>query len=171
MCIEKQFIQLLTWHFFTHVAWVPKQKFKVLIDVGEKVTPIDIKIGMTQYGYIMVWPWVSNVDVNEETLVVNNDHVVHQMDFFLPLNQVWCVTLFQSLQVSTKVPITESHAAWEISNPTCEVKPLLDNRPLDLICNSLINAWRNEYHIIANKSLGPIPHECVMHGHIVMLEV
>jgi hypothetical protein len=66
--------------------------------------PIGIKIGMPQYGYIMVWPWVSNVDVNKETLVVNNDHVVHQMDFFLPLNQVWCVTLFQSLQVSTKVP-------------------------------------------------------------------
>ncbi len=135
------------------------------------VTQIDIKIGVTQYGYIMVWPWVSNGDVNEETLVVNNDHVVHQMDFFLPLNQVWCITLFQSLQVSTKVPINESHAAWEISNPTCEVNPLLDNRPLDLICNSLINAWWNEYHVIANKSLRPIPHECVMHGHIVMLEV
>jgi len=68
------------------------------------VTPIGIKIGMPQYGYIMPWPWVSNVDVNQETLVVNNDHVVHQVDFFLPLNQVWCVTLFQRLRVSTKVP-------------------------------------------------------------------
>jgi hypothetical protein len=73
--------------------------------VGEMVMPIGIKIEMPQYGYIMPWPWVSNVDVNQETLVVNNDHVVHQVDFFLPLNQVWCVTLFQRLQrVSTKVP-------------------------------------------------------------------
>jgi len=69
------------------------------------VTRIGIKIEMPQYGYIMPWPWVSNVDVNQETLVVNNDHVVHQVDFFLPLNQVCCVTLFQRLQqISTKVP-------------------------------------------------------------------
>jgi hypothetical protein len=165
VCIQKQFIQLLTWHFFTHVAWVPKQKFKVLIHVGEKVTPIDIKIGMTQYGYIMVWPWVSNIDVNEETLVVNNDHVVHQMDFFLPLNHGLV------RHIVSKLASMNLMQHGEISNPTCKGNPLLDNQPLDLICNSLINAWQNEYHIIANKSLGPIPHECVMHGHIVMLEV
>jgi len=67
--------------------------------------------------------------------------------------------------------INESHVTEEILDPTCEGNPLLDNQPLDLICNSLINAWQNEYHIITNRSLGPIPHECVMYVHIVMLEI
>jgi hypothetical protein len=43
-------------HFFTHVAQVPKQIFKVFIHVSEMVTTIGIDIEMLQYAYNMVCP-------------------------------------------------------------------------------------------------------------------
>jgi hypothetical protein len=46
------------------------------------VVPIGIDIKMPQYGYIIVRCRVSNVNVNEEALVVNNDCVVPQIDIF-----------------------------------------------------------------------------------------
>jgi hypothetical protein len=46
------------------------------------VMPIGIDIETPQYGYIMEQPQISNVNVNEESLVVNNDCDVHQIDIF-----------------------------------------------------------------------------------------
>jgi hypothetical protein len=41
------------------------------------VMPIGIDIEMPQYGYIMVQPQISNVNVNEKASIVNNDSVIH----------------------------------------------------------------------------------------------
>jgi hypothetical protein len=46
------------------------------------VMPIGIDIEMPQYGYIMIQPQISNVDVNEDALVVNNDCDIHWIDIF-----------------------------------------------------------------------------------------
>ncbi len=77
-------------HFLAHVAWVPKQIFKVFIYVGKMVMLVSIIIIMSQHGCTTVWLQVFGVSINEKTLVFNNDYVVHWMNLFLSFNQVWC---------------------------------------------------------------------------------
>jgi hypothetical protein len=83
--IQKQFVStnlLHDKHFFAHVTWVPKQIFKVLISVGKMVMLVSITIIMSQHGCTMLWPWVFSVNINEKTLVLNNDCVVHWINLF-----------------------------------------------------------------------------------------
>lgn len=50
--------------------------------MGKMVTPINVNVEMSQYCHIMVWPWVSIVNVNEKILMIDNDHVVHRINYF-----------------------------------------------------------------------------------------
>ncbi len=69
-------------HLFAHVAWVPKQILKIIICMGKMVRPINVNVETSQYCHIMVRPWASTINVDEKILMIDNDHVVHQIIFF-----------------------------------------------------------------------------------------
>jgi hypothetical protein len=84
------------------------------------VTPINVNVEMSQYFHIMVWPWVSKVYVGEKILMMDNDHVVHQIIFFPfvePSLVCHIIPWFASLD---QVSINEHDATWEISNPNSQ---------------------------------------------------
>jgi hypothetical protein len=52
----------------------------------------------------MELPRVTRVDVNQESVVVDNDRAFKQYNFFLPLNQFACIGLPWGRRIGTNVP-------------------------------------------------------------------
>ncbi len=83
--------------------------------------PIGIDIEMLQYGYIIVQSWVSNVNVNEEALVVNNDCVVHWINNFPIVEPSLVHHIIPQLVDFHQGSVNEPNATWEVSNPPCQL--------------------------------------------------
>jgi hypothetical protein len=85
---------------------------------------------------------VSTVNVDEKILMIDNDHVVHRINFF-PLVEPslvchiipWFVNLYQ-------VSINELDATWEISNRNSQCNLFLYCWPSNLIHNNFIMQWK-----------------------------
>jgi hypothetical protein len=93
------------------------------------VTTIGIDIEMLQYAYNMVSPRVSNVNVNEEVLVVNKDYVVHQVNLFPTIEPSPIHHIIPQLTNLFQGSINERNATWEVLDPPHQDNPLFGNQP------------------------------------------
>ncbi len=100
-------------HLFAHVAWVPKQIFKIIICMGKMVTLIDVNVKMSQYCHIMIWPWVSTINVDENILMIDNDHVVHWIIYFSIHWTKSSVPYYSMVCESHQVSINELDVTWK----------------------------------------------------------
>ncbi len=85
--------------------------------------------------------WVSDVNVNEKTLVVNNDYVVHQICFFYIIEPSFVCPIIPQLVDFHQTSTNEPNATQEVLDSLHQGNLLFDSQPLNLIHNSFINAW------------------------------
>jgi hypothetical protein len=65
--------------------------------MGEVLTPILVNIKVLQHVHIMIRAKITNVYVNEQLVMVRNEHVVHFILFFSPIKP--CAMCFIRLKL------------------------------------------------------------------------
>jgi hypothetical protein len=69
--------------------------------MGEVLTPILVNIKVPQYVHIMIRARITNVYVDEQPMMVRNDHVVHFFYFFPPIKLcAMCLILLKLLKLN-----------------------------------------------------------------------
>ncbi len=67
--------------------------------MGEVLTPIIVNIKVSQDVHIMIRARITNVYVNEQLVMVQNDHVVHFIFILLPIKLcAMCIILLKLLK-------------------------------------------------------------------------
>lgn len=102
--------------------------------------------------------------------MVQNDHVIHWIDFFHPLNHVKCASFYQGLWISIKMSSMNS-MHLENSCKLCPRSPFLTWGPLNFIHKCIIDACCNEQCIITQCKFQPIQHENIIHSDIIVFHV
>jgi hypothetical protein len=118
--IQKQLVStnlLHDKHFLAHVEWVSNRIFKIFIYAGEMVMLVNITIIMSKHGCTMVWPQIFSVNINEKTLVLNNDCVVHWINFFSIIESSLMLHIIPQLANFHKSFVNEPDTTLEVSNP------------------------------------------------------
>jgi hypothetical protein len=90
-----------------------------------------------------------------------------QYIFFRPLNQLWWDGLFQGLRVLMNVS-SINPMQLKIQKLCHQNLSLLNNGPMNLVGNGIIDARCNKYAIIIYYTLIPIPHEGIIFSHTII---
>jgi hypothetical protein len=73
-------------------------------------------------------PRVSNVNVNEEVLVVNKDYVVHRINLFPNVEPSLMHHIIPQFTNLFQGSINEPNATWEVLDPPHQDNPFLDSQ-------------------------------------------
>lgn len=68
-------------------------------------------------------------------------------------------------------PINQSNITLEFANVHTKSHLLLNIKPLNFIAYGFIDIGCNKNCIITNYTLTLVPHECILHDHIIMFHV
>ncbi len=114
----------------------------------------------------MVWPWVLNVQINEQPMVIHHNYVFHGEHLFPPIKLATMGQIVPRLMNFDEGPINKSNVTLELWKLCCQNPSTLNNGPMNFIDNGKIHAKCNKYAIIIYCTLTPIPLDNIVFSHI-----
>jgi hypothetical protein len=81
-------------HFLPQVPWIPWKTLKIIISMGEILTPFSIDGLMAKNAYIVTRPKVAWIDINKKSMVVQNHSVVHYIYILVAIKPCPMVRIF-----------------------------------------------------------------------------
>jgi hypothetical protein len=95
---------------------------------------------MSQDINIIERPMISNVNMDEHALVIDNGCIVHRVKFFHPIKLAFMGFIIPWFPIFDKCPINNLNATLQFKLMASQKNEFLSRWPLNLTTNGMINA-------------------------------
>ncbi len=108
--------------------------------MNEILTLVLINTQVLQNARIMIRPTVVSVYVHEQSMMVNNDCVVHFIDLISNVELGLVHLVIPQFSYLNQIAIDEANMTWQFLELCTQGNSLLEHQPSNFICKYIINA-------------------------------